>query len=53
MENKKYINHYYCEKCDATWTDMWECCCDDKCPRCGIYIEPIYSEDVHDSKEIE
>ena len=43
----EYINYYYCEDCDEEWQDVWECQCNDKCPRCNKEIEPENSELIH------
>lgn len=39
------INQYECD-CGATWTDMWDCGCDDECPACGLTVSPSESDDA-------
>ena len=41
-----FRNHYDCPVCGTTWTDEWNCACNDRCPKCNTEIEP------YDSKEI-
>lgn len=35
-----WMNTYYCESCELTWSDSWSCQCDDQCPDCGKSITP-------------
>jgi hypothetical protein len=42
-----FVNYY--EHCGTTWTDVWDCTCNDKCPVCGAEIEPFHSEDEEDN----
>ena len=39
-----FLNHYRCPNDGATWTDQWECKCNDRCPECRAEIEPERSE---------
>ena len=40
-----YTNHYYCANCEASWADVWDCMCNDRCPVCNKEIVPEYSEE--------
>ena len=49
---RRLLNHYRCPSCEHTWTDQWDCACDDECPRCGQrHISPIVSNDLDDTTE--
>ena len=41
-----FINHYECDGCGATWTDIWSCGCDDECPGCHADISPDHSDEI-------
>lgn len=41
-----FLNSYYCESCEVSWTDEWSCACDDKCPECGVAYTPEASEEI-------
>ena len=41
-----FWNHYYCEDCDISWSDVWDCQCDDKCPQCNKAYCPETSEEI-------
>lgn len=40
-----FRNHYRCP-CGETWTDVWSCQCNDKCPSCNKEIEPYKSKQI-------
>ena len=54
-EEQKYINYYRCPYDGTEWVDVWSCCCNDRCPKCGTKdIEPYESEDVvHTARRME
>ena len=39
-----WTNYYRCP-CGEEWDDQWDCCCNDRCPKCGKEIEPHFSDD--------
>jgi hypothetical protein len=41
-----YRNEYLCEECGTEWIEEWSCQCDDKCPECGLAMEPNESNEV-------
>lgn len=41
-----FRNHYHCEECDESWSDVWCCASNDQCPSCGREIEPEDSDEV-------
>lgn len=41
----RYTNHYRCP-CGAEWHDCWDVQCNDRCPSCGLEIEPYASDDA-------
>jgi len=44
MTEPKFVDYYRCPLDGAEWTDIWDCCCNDMCPRCGQKdIEPYES----------
>jgi hypothetical protein len=46
-EKQQYVNYYRCPFDGTKWADVWSCCCNDRCPKCGAKdIEPYKSEDV-------
>ncbi len=50
-EKQQYINYYRCPYDGTEWVDIWSCCCNDMCPKCGIKdIEPYKSEEVVHTK---
>ena len=44
MAENKYITHYY--HCGNSWTDVWSCICNDRCPVCGAEITPFDSDEI-------
>jgi hypothetical protein len=47
MSERQFINYYRCPDDGEEWADVWNCCCNDRCPKCGLKdIEPYRSEDV-------
>jgi hypothetical protein len=51
MSEQQYVNRYRCPRCGDEWADVWSCCCNDRCPKCGLKdIEPYKSEDVVHTK---
>ncbi len=47
-----FENHYICERCDGTWTDVWSAMCDDDCPHCGArHMSPFKSEELTDAQD--
>jgi len=51
MPELQYINYYRCPNDGTEWADVWSCCCNDMCPKCGTKdIEPYKSEDVVHTK---
>src|SRR5208337_467427 len=52
-ENQQYVNYYRCPYDGTEWADIWSCCCNDMCPKCGVKdIEPYKSEEVVHTKSI-
>ena len=41
-----FQNHYDCPVCGTTWTDEWDCACDDRCPKCNTEIEPYDATEI-------
>ena len=41
-----FRNYYECRACDATWSDDWDCACNDRCPMCDTEIEPVNSKNL-------
>jgi rubrerythrin len=41
----RFENHYKCKGCNYSWTDFWDCACDDECPMCGVPHSPRDSID--------
>lgn len=35
-DDRQYLICYVCPRCDHGWSDVWDCACDDDCPRCGL-----------------
>lgn len=49
----RFLNHYRCPQCNHHWSDVWNCLCDDDCPKCGNrHISPYASADCPDGKEV-
>ncbi len=47
MPERQFVNYYRCSEDGEEWADVWSCCCNDRCPKCGIKdIEPYRSEEV-------
>lgn len=44
----RFRNHYRCRVDGATWSDSWECTCNDRCPVCNAETEPFFSEDKNE-----
>ena len=42
----RFRNYYVCPNDGAAWTCEWSCTCNDRCPRCGVEIEPHDREDI-------
>lgn len=40
------INHYVCTGCGLSWSDHWDCACDDRCPECSRSMTPLASTDT-------
>jgi len=38
-----YRNFYECSECGTSWTDVWNCMCNDRCPKCNTEIKPFHS----------
>ena len=52
MSEKQFINYYRCPDDGREWADVWSCCCNDMCPKCGMKdIEPYKSEAVVHTRE--
>lgn len=45
-EQRRFKNHYYCDRCNFEWEDEWFCMCNDRCPKCNTEIEPLKSEEI-------
>ena len=44
MMEPKFVNYYRCPFDGTEWTNVWDCCCNDMCPRCEQKdIEPYES----------
>lgn len=41
------------EHCDQSWTDTWECACNDRCPVCNQEIEPSRVEYIGEEEATE
>jgi hypothetical protein len=41
-----FLNHYHCDECNVSWSDEWDCACDDRCPQCDGAYSPEMSEDI-------
>lgn len=51
MSEKQFVNYYRCPDDGTEWADIWTCCCNDKCPACGVKdIEPYKSREIIHSK---
>jgi hypothetical protein len=47
ISETQFFNYYRCPYDGTEWADVWSCCCNDMCPKCGTKdIEPYKSEDV-------
>lgn len=47
MSESEFVNYYRCPIDGTEWASIWSCCCNDKCPKCGLKeIEPYKSKDV-------
>jgi hypothetical protein len=52
-EKQQYVNYYRCPFDGTEWVDIWSCCCNDMCPKCGTKdIEPYKSEEVVHTKRV-
>lgn len=45
MTNKYARNFYKCS-CGESWSDDWDCACDDRCPKCNTSISPHTSSET-------
>jgi hypothetical protein len=43
---KHFNNFYKCDNCNTHWISKWSCQCNDRCPDCGVEIEPFESREV-------
>jgi hypothetical protein len=41
-----FLNFYDCPACGTTWTDEWDCMCNDRCPTCRCEIQPYHSLEI-------
>ena len=41
-----YRNFYECGECGTSWTDVWNCMCNDRCPKCNVEVEPYHSVEI-------
>jgi hypothetical protein len=47
MSEQQFINYYRCPYDGEEWSDIWSCCCNDRCPKCETKdIQPYKSEEV-------
>ena len=47
MPERQFVNYYRCPEDGEEWADVWSCCCNDGCPKCGLKdIEPYKSEEI-------
>lgn len=46
----KYLNHYECS-CGEEWWDVWDCGCNDHCPKCDKEIQPSDSECLEELRD--
>jgi hypothetical protein len=47
MAERQFVNYYRCPEDGEEWADVWSCCCNDGCPKCGLKdIEPYKSEEI-------
>lgn len=49
VDQPQFVNCYECP-CGETWNDVWDCACNDKCPKCNKEIEPYKSEETTERK---
>ena len=45
-EEHLFLNFYRCPEDGTHWADTWSATCNDRCPKCGLEIEPYKSEDM-------
>ena len=51
MAERQFVNYYRCPEDAEEWANVWSCCCNDRCPKCGIKdIEPYKSAEVVHTK---
>jgi hypothetical protein len=51
MSEQQFVNYYRCPRDGEEWADVWSCCCNDRCPKCGTKdIEPYKSMEVVHTK---
>ena len=44
MSERQFVNYYRCPMDGEEWAEVWSCCCNDRCPKCGTKdIEPYRS----------
>jgi len=36
MSEKQFLIYYRCPKDGNEWADVWSCCVDGQCPKCGM-----------------
>jgi hypothetical protein len=52
-KKQQYISYYRCPNDGTEWVDVWSCCCNDMCPKCGTKdIEPYKSEEVVHTRKV-
>ena len=47
-----YLNMYKCSDCNHSWSDEWNCMCDDRCPECNTAMTPYESIDITSAEEL-
>lgn len=51
MPDRQFVNYYRCPRDGEEWADVWSCCCNNRCAKCGLKdIEPYKSEEVVHTK---
>ena len=35
MLEEQFVNYYRCPLDGEEWAEVWSCCCNSQCPRCG------------------
>lgn len=49
----EFENHFIHERCDTSWKSNWSCACNDRCPKCGLEIEPHRSDFMGGLSDVE